>query len=34
MFSRRGLIPSAAISKNPKDTGSENRLRPALPGLK
>ena len=34
IVSSLGSIPESEISRNPTDTGSENRLGPALPGLK
>ncbi len=34
IVSSLGSIPDSEISRNPSDTGSENRRGPALPGLK
>ena len=34
IVSSLGSIPDLEISSNPTETGSENRLGPALPGLK
>jgi len=34
MVSNLASIPDSEISRNPSETGSENRLAPALPGLK
>lgn len=31
---KRGVIAPFEISKNPKETGAENRWGPALPGLR